>query len=305
MSYPSGRALTYTFDSTAGRVQSVANYASGIGYWANGAVRQMTLGNNLVEQTCLNSRFQATGIRLGGSGTYNCGNSGSDALNLGYTYAASSNNGNPSNQTIQRPGGSWTQSYYYDGVNRLQSAYESGTGGWALSFGYDALGNRWLASGSGLPGLTAETPTGPSWYSSNNRIVNWGYDGAGNVTQVASMNRSFTYDGENRQITAVVNSQSQTYVYDGDGRRVRKVTPVGATTFIYDASGQLAAEYSTGAGTDSGVSYLTADHLGSTRLITDAGGGVKRSFDYTPFGEEVLAGYAGRTVGMVSTTAAR
>src|SRR5437773_10226957 len=38
------------------------------------------------------------------------------------------------------------------------------------------------------------------------------------------------------------------------------------TTYVYDAQGQLAAEY--GAATDSGTSYLTADHLGSTRLAT-------------------------------------
>ena len=78
------------------------------------------------------------------------------------------------------------------------------------------------------------------------------------------MNRSFTYDAENRQIAAVINSQSETYAYDGDGRRVRKITPGGATTFVYDAAGQLAAEYSPVAGSDSGVSYLTADSLGTS-----------------------------------------
>ncbi len=228
MRYPSGTTLTYAFDSTAGRVQSVsgtANYASAALYWPNGAVRQMTLENNLTEQTCLNSRFQATGIRLGGASTFNCGNSGSDSLNLGYFYPGANNNGNPSNQTIQRPGASWTQNYAYDGVNRLQSANESGAGSWAVGYGYDALGNRWVVPGGGLPGLTSETPTCSSWYLSNNRIANWGYDGAGNVTQVGSMNRSFSYDAENRQTGAAINSQRESYGYDGDGRRVRKITP--------------------------------------------------------------------------------
>ena len=113
--YPSGTTLTYAFDSTAGRVQSVsgtANYASALACWPNGAVRQMNLGNNLTEQTCLNSRFQSTGIRLGGAAaTINCGNSGSDSLNLGYFYPGANNNGNPLSQTIQRPGASWTQNY--------------------------------------------------------------------------------------------------------------------------------------------------------------------------------------------------
>src|SRR5258708_5152210 len=36
-------------------------------------------------------------------------------------------------------------------------------------------------------------------------------------------------------------------------------------------------------------SNLTADHLGSTRLVTDSLGAVKQRRDYHPFGEEVLA----------------
>jgi RHS repeat-associated protein len=40
---------------------------------------------------------------------------------------------------------------------------------------------------------------------------------------------------------------------------------------------------------------LTADHLGSTRLVTDGNGVVKKCFDYLPYGEEIPNGYAGRT----------
>ncbi len=31
--------------------------------------------------------------------------------------------------------------------------------------------------------------------------------------------------------------------------------------------------------------YFTADHLGSTRMVTDASGSVLEQFDYLPFGE--------------------
>src|SRR5262249_21626314 len=34
-------------------------------------------------------------------------------------------------------------------------------------------------------------------------------------------------------------------------------------------------------------SYLTTDHLGSTRVVTDGNGGVKSRHDYLPFGEEI------------------
>jgi RHS repeat-associated protein len=63
-----------------------------------------------------------------------------------------------------------------------------------------------------------------------------------------------------------------------------------ATTYVYDAGGQLAAEY--GPPTDSGTAYLTVDHLGSTRLVTN-GTEIKR-YDYLPFGEEIPQGSYGR-----------
>ena len=44
-----------------------------------------------------------------------------------------------------------------------------------------------------------------------------------------------------------------------------------------------------------GVSYLTGDHVGSSRLITDGSEGVRRRFDYLPFGEELPGGTGART----------
>jgi RHS repeat-associated protein len=178
-------------------------------------------------------------------------------------------------------------------VNRLTSAGESGT--WSEGFGYDTYGNRWVTNPVGLPGLTNETPQGPGWYLAKNQISGWGYDGAGNITSISQMPRSYGYDAENRLVTAVISGATSTYSYDGDGRRVQKTTPSGTTTFVYDATGQLAAEYSTVPNTVSGPEYLTADHLGSTRLVTDASGNPKKCYDYLPFGEEIPTGYGGRT----------
>ncbi len=80
-------------------------------------------------------------------------------------------------------------------------------------------------------------------------------------------------------------------IYDGDGKRVKKVVPgTGETTvFVYDASGKSIAEYSTivASSTDAKVAYLTADHLGSPRINTDANGTVIARHDYHPFGEEI------------------
>ena len=106
-----------------------------------------------------------------------------------------------------------------------------------------------------------------------------------------------TYDAENRLKTSTNgNSGLVTYSYDGEGRRVQKVVASGATTtYVYDAQGQLAAEYSTAAPVPPCTTcWLTADHLGSTRMLTDASGTVQRRYDYLPFGEEIQQGINGR-----------
>jgi len=84
------------------------------------------------------------------------------------------------------------------------------------------------------------------------------------------------------------------YVYDGDGRRVQKTVGSTKTTFVYDAQGHLAAEYGGPTNPLSGTTYLTDDHLGSTRLVTNATGTALQRFDYAPFGEELTVGIDGR-----------
>jgi hypothetical protein len=50
------------------------------------------------------------------------------------------------------------------------------------------------------------------------------------------------------------------------------VKTVGSTStvYVYDAMGRLAAEYG-GTNPLTGTTYLTSDHLGSTRMVTNAG----------------------------------
>jgi RHS repeat-associated protein len=66
------------------------------------------------------------------------------------------------------------------------------------------------------------------------------------------------------------------------------------TVFVYDIAGQMIAEYSDQQPTGGGTSYLTADHLGTPRVITRANGSVSGRHDYQPFGEEIPASYGGR-----------
>ena len=210
-------------------------------------------------------------------------------LELDVAYGTSSNNGNVLSQTIHRSGTSWQQTYSYDGLNRLSGASETvgGTASWTRDFGYDSRGNRWVTTNTNLPSLTNETPAASTWFGGDNRLSSWAYDSVGNVTAIANMTRSFTYDGENRQVTADVGGVATSYFYDGEGRRVKKVTPSNTTIFVYDASGNLAAEYGGPASSTGGTRYYTQDHLGSTRMITDSTGAVQTCLDDLPFGQEL------------------
>ena len=225
---------------------------------------------------------------------------------LGYSYFA---NGNVNTQSISRSGTNWTQTYSYDGANRLLGASESGAGTWSDNYGFDLLGNRWVRSRTGsLPTLTSDTPLSAGAFSTgtnSNQVNSWTYDGNGNLKLIPAM-ESFLYDAENRMTCSNIapgtvstpcvasNSMGVSYLYDGVGQRVKKVATGGATTtFVYDAFGQLSAEYSTVAPAASTM-LVTADHLGSTRLVT-VNGSVSRCMDYLPFGQEIPSGFAGRT----------
>jgi len=310
--YPSGRTVSYVYDPVGrpttvnGQVSGIqtATYASSISYAPQGGLQQLTLGNNLIEQTCYNARLRPVGIRLGTGTTTNCANS-SDLLNLGYDYGTS-DNGNLQSQTIQVPGiASMTQNYGYDKLNRLTVAGENasnpsdcatGTSAWCQKYGYDAPGNWWISYQSGLAALTNETAQSQSWYNgSSNQISGWTYD-RGNVTAITNMSRIFQYDAENRMTQATINGQVAAYGYDGEGRRVTKTANGTTTTYVYDAAGQLSAEYGLDSQTRTG--FLTADHLGSTRLETDPQGNVLTRYDYLPFGGELWAGSGLRSTGL-------
>jgi RHS repeat-associated protein len=303
-SYPSGRTITNAYDA-GGRLSSVngqktgeANktYASSFSYTPHDAVASMQLGNGKWEHTTFNSRLQPTQIGLGTSAT------NSSLLQLDYGYGTIANNGNVLSQTITVAGSPnvvMSQIYGYDSLNRLQTASENIGSSWSQTYGYDRYGNRWVSASVGYT-LSSLTPQSSSAFNTaNNKLIASQYDNAGNQT-VDAQTRQFTYDAENRQLT--FNTTAGQYFYDGDGHRVKKIDSTGTTVFVYNAGGQLIAEYHSDpvppAAGGGGTSYLTSDHLGSTRVVTDAEGNVKARHDYLPFGEELGATIGPRTTAL-------
>jgi RHS repeat-associated protein len=308
--YPSGRTVTNAFDA-AGRICGVNNgttanctsnlqYASNVSYAPQGAVQSLTLYNGVSETWGFNTLQQPNSLTAAHGGTA--------LMTLGWTYNNGANNGNVAGHTIQRSSGlpaMLSQAFtYVDPANRLKTAFE--TGGPSQTYLYDAFGNRAVQAGSWVPNLAltpqsalatpATFPT--SQFTNNQWKSNTGdaYDGVGNQTQLAASSGIFTYDGENRLLSAnVLGEGTVTFAYDGEGHRMQKASGLGTTTYVHDAMGNLAAEYGTQASTATGTQYLTADTLGSTRLVTDVSGNSVRCIDYLPFGEEIPAGQNGRT----------
>jgi len=313
--YPSGRVVKNVLDAEGDLsiVQSKKNqnagywnYASHFSYTAAGAVSSMQLGNGRWESTQFNSRLQPTQIALGTTPQ-----SLTNLLKLDYTYGTTDNNGNVKTQIITVPAAGTapaftaTQTYNYDSLNRLKDASEviGGNQTWKQTFNYDRFGNRTFnASQTTTLGSCSQTVCNPSINTADNRFnagQGYSYDNAGNLKTDAE-GKQFTYDADNKQTEVKTsNSVSQgTYFYDADGKRVKKVVPsTGETTiFIYDVAGKLVAEYSTIVETTNAkVGYLTQDHLGSPRIITDRNGNVSSRRDFLPFGEEIAANVAGRS----------
>jgi RHS repeat-associated protein len=288
------------------------NYITQTGYWPN-ALQYFVRGNTLRYSVGYNTRLQPTETYEAVNNTnsvstmlqYSCLNWGT-SRNFGsslYGLCPVVNNTND-NGTLQGvtydnggPGYSnylaFTQSFTYDKVNRLATSSDSG--GWSRSFGYDSYGNMWVSGSSGIP-LAGNTPTS-NVYTASNRISGSNYDASGN--QFAVNGDTATYDAENR-LTTVTESPAmgggtETLVYDGSGQRVQKILPSGTTNYVYDAFGRLAAEYSTNP-TESPCTtcYLSYDHLGSVRMVTDASAKLIARHDFLPFGEELPPNSAGR-----------
>ena len=290
----------------AGRLASLSGGGASLSqvtYTAHGALAREVYGNNLAHTISYNNRLQVSEIKLA---TYTTRTALVD-LDLVYNYGTTNNNGNLQSETYLSnvSGLNYTQNFSYDSLNRLATATETAGGNtsWTQSNGYDRYGNRGIDLGNGQQNL--------SFNPSNNRITTSGYsyDDAGNLLTDGA--HSYTYDAENKVKTV---DGTAAYVYDGEGQRVRKL--VGENLrFVYDMQGKEVAEFDGANGTlqkeyiygasgllatiaatgANAVQYLTADHLGSPRVVTTDWGQLVSRHDYLPFGEELFAGQGGRT----------
>ena len=102
-----------------------------------------------------NTRLQPNEIKLGTSGAP------TSIVSITYNYGTTNNNGNVQSSSYAGGGLSYTQTYGYDGLNRLSTSQEGSS--WSQTNSYDRYGNRSIVGGP----LT--------FSATNNRITNAGY----------------------------------------------------------------------------------------------------------------------------------
>jgi RHS repeat-associated protein len=304
-------------------------YADAFRYDAAGAVTKMQLGNGHWETTSYNERRQVTQIGLGTLDNQQDVLKLEFGYTGPTSAPVDRNNGSMRTQKITVPdppcavgvacdptGFAFTaqQTYTYDSLNRIKIAEEkiSEATSWKQTFLYDRFGNRSFDSantttlGSCASAICNPTYSIVSGSADNNRFaLNQGsgytyeYDQDGSITKDA-LGQKFSYDGEGREnaFFAVGNNTTtpnQNYGFDGEGKRVTKSDGGlngNATIFVYDAGGNLIGEYESCTICELAeprVSYMTTDHLGSPRIITDANGAVVSRKDFTAFGENVTS----------------
>jgi len=276
--YPSGRTVTYVYDS-AGRMNNftgnlgdgtVRTYSTGVIYASGGQIAQEQFGTvtPIYNKLSYNSRQQLSEIlagTTGGDANFNRGkivNDYSDQCS-GAACNGTDNNGNLKKQTVFIPNNeqnttwtSWNQQYGYDSLNRLTQVHEY-TGSpnldWQQSYNYDRWGNRLINNngtdtwGQGINNVSASIDANTNrMYATgdpNHALID--YDNAGNQTKdYLTSNGTRNYDAENRMITATdSSSQISRYTYDGDGKRVRRNIGNQETWQVYGLGGELLAEY--------------------------------------------------------------
>ena len=190
-----------------------------------------------------------------------------------------------------------TYTYTYDADGQLRAVQRDGVA--FERYAYDPNGNRTSAQVGGAPPITAT-------YDMQDRLLQqgataYGVDADGFLAQRGS--DTFHYSALGELLTASVGGQTVTYTYDGVGRRVARTQGSATTQYLYgnplnlyqvtavrDPSGQLSAFSYDQMGRLVALQrggaryYVSADQVGTPRVVTDASGTAIKTLEYDSFG---------------------
>ncbi|MBU7031102.1 MAG: hypothetical protein HXS53_01100 [Theionarchaea archaeon] len=298
ITYPDSMQILYEYDDL-NRITEIKRYIDGQNdeilfdnpqYDVESLLTQFDYGNDIQTTYTYDSRDRPLTIDIKDGAT--------SLLDIDYTY----DNNNNITQLIngwRDTNSTWhseTESYSYDGLDRLTSAFCTS---WSHTYTYDKAGNR-----TGKDAITY-TVNSVNEVTALSDSTSFTYDDNGNRTQKAKGNDTwdYTYDYANRLIEIEENESTiGEYIHDGDGKRLQKTENNITTTYIYLGINTIYEESSTGSvgyiygptglitkrttiDQESNTYYYHKDHLGSIRSVTDSSKNVITSSTYRPFGE--------------------
>jgi RHS repeat-associated protein len=190
----------------------------------------------------------------------------------------------------------WT--YSYDGLGRLTQATSTNGAAASQSYAYDATGNITYSSalgsytypspGSAHPHAVAKAGSNAYTYDANGNMLSGGgrtmtWDGLNRVTSVSSAAAGgtvhFTYDASDERVTK----------RDPDGTVSAYVTPDYRVKNGVATKGLYLGSVLVGQRTSTTPTWIHAEHLGSTHVVTDATGKALQRLLYRPYGERLSA----------------
>lgn len=206
-----------------------------------------------------------------------------------------------------------TDSYDYDATDQVtQVKYNvnpgSNTQDRLVNYAYDAAGNRVAVTDGGV--ATSYTANNLNQYTSVG-IDHPTYDPNGNLTSQA--NGNYSYDAQNRLVSASSSTSAINFSYDARNRCVSRSVN-GVTTYSYydgwnlieehSSSDALLARYVHGANVDEllarimppATTYYHYDALGSAVALTDANSNLLEKYTYDIYGAPTIKNSANVTV---------
>ncbi|MBD8898977.1 RHS repeat domain-containing protein [Rhodanobacter sp. DHG33] len=295
-----GQLTSVQVTPPSGGIQTVV---SDITYRPFGPIASYTLGNGQMVTRTYDATYALTDIT-------------SPALNLHFARDAMGRIAAEGNTVGASPA---NETYHYDALSRLVEVDDS-NGNPIQTLTYNTTGDRLSKSGgiyaNGAYGYTSDTHQLSS--VGNSVRVN---DANGNTTGLSNAGLSFGYgyNGRNRLTLTQANGNTVgTYIYNALGERIQKMaTQLGTSVterFAYDEQNHLVGEYGSNArdyvwagdlpvavvdssSVSTTVNYVTADHLGAPRAITNSAGILIWQWIWlnNPFGEQEPTSSTGYT----------
>jgi RHS repeat-associated protein len=290
ITYPSGTQVSYTRDSN-GRIQAItatppngtaSTVVSNVTYQPFGPVSGYTLGNGQQVTRAYDANYRLTDLT-------------SPAFTLHVARDAMGNITAIGNAPGANPA---TETYSYDPLYRLTQITEA-DGSTLESVTYNQTGDRLSKTGSGLAtGNYSYNPNTHQLIATGNAARS--VDANGNTTAVSQAGSvyGFGYSDRNRMTVAqLAGNTVGSYTYNAENERVTKTAGGVTERYNYGEDSQLLSEF--GAtnreyvyldgipvanldtqGASTSITYVTADHQGAPRVISDGSGDTLWSWAY-------------------------